>query len=104
MDLFDTIKNWSTPSRIQVRVASKVEATEPDKAKKIAKAKLPVEASPYAKKKTVLTVEFCSSLAKENREKRIAKYPETAQFGQIQADLPSTVKNKPRTVKATKNL
>jgi hypothetical protein len=41
----------------------------------------------YAKKRTVFTDKFITDLSAKNRESRIARYPETAQFVAVQADF-----------------
>jgi hypothetical protein len=41
----------------------------------------------YAKKRTVFTTEFVADLARKNREARIKRYPETANYGDLQAEI-----------------
>lgn len=45
----------------------------------------------YQKKTKVFTKEFITNLAAANRAKRIAKYPETADFGELQAEIDKKV-------------
>lgn len=46
-----------------------------------------MNANPYAKKKTVFTQELIAKMAAENRAARIKRYPECANFGDVQADI-----------------
>jgi len=99
--IFNAIKEFFNPGNLQVQV-SKESIREDGEVRLQKPAQKPkVTSSPYSKKKTVLTVEFCSQLAKDNREKRIAKYPETVGFGQIQADLSVTPKRSRARTKPT---
>jgi hypothetical protein len=53
-----------------------------------------MDLNPYAKKKTVFTKDMIAKLAMDNREARIRRYPETAQYGQEAAQTGYVMKGK----------